>query len=171
MSDLKASLKQSVVNRTAMVKKFGVVPLSILRISRGSLSRRIFEYQKERPLRHHDNESSRSKLKDLYEAGYAGLKTGKSSGDSVSQVKCGRGSGGISIMPAELVAFFAPQRRLLQFGRRLAVVPRSDQSSPGHHGPGYAQTRLPRRRLHRCCHHRRESRRDPHLARAALCLG
>jgi hypothetical protein len=107
MSDLAASLKQSTVNRVAMLKKFGVVPLSILRISRGSLSRRMFEYQKERPSRHHDNESSRGKLKELYEAGYSGLKTGKSSGDSVSQVKCGRGSGGISIMPAELVAFFA----------------------------------------------------------------
>lgn len=107
MSDLTASLKQSASNRAAFLKKFGTVPLSILKIHRGEWSRRMFEYQKENPARHHDNEKSREKLDRLYRSGYADLKTGKSSGDMVSQVKCGRGSGGTSIMPAELVAFFA----------------------------------------------------------------
>jgi hypothetical protein len=106
VSDLVASLKQSAANRAAMEKKFGTVPLSILKINRGELSRKMFEFQKERPSRHHDNEKSKAKLERLYASGYGALKTKGSSGDSISQVKCGRGSGGTSIMPAELVAFF-----------------------------------------------------------------
>jgi hypothetical protein len=106
VSDLKASLKQSISDRAALVKKFGMVPLSILKIHRGELSRRMFVYQQEVSSRSAVSEAALGKLKRLYEAGYADLKTEKSSGDHTSQVKCGRGSDGTSIMPAELVAFF-----------------------------------------------------------------
>jgi hypothetical protein len=42
------SLKRSEENRAEMVRRFGFVPHSIIRISRGSLSRKMFIYQQER---------------------------------------------------------------------------------------------------------------------------
>lgn len=118
MSDLVESLKQSKANRQAMERKFGMVPLSILRLSRGKLSAQMFLYQQENRERHgskgddYDEKASR-----LREAGYtktsASMKAGRSvRRDSVFGFKTNTEGKPMenrtvaSIMPAELVEFF-----------------------------------------------------------------
>jgi len=46
--DLTENLKRSAANRKAMLERFGCVPHSILRISRGALSHRMFLFQREK---------------------------------------------------------------------------------------------------------------------------
>lgn len=45
------SLKQSAVNKKAMLKRFGFIPYSILKMSRGPLSKKVFTLQHEYPER------------------------------------------------------------------------------------------------------------------------
>ncbi len=49
MSELQESLKQSASNRAAIERKFGMVPMSILKIHRGEMSKRMFLFQQENP--------------------------------------------------------------------------------------------------------------------------
>ena len=99
--DLRARLKKSREARTAMLARFGSVPMSILRpMQDRALSERMFIYQHETPDRLANNQPRRAeKQKRLAEAGY------KSSG-SPSGREIGRGTLAASIMPAHLVAFF-----------------------------------------------------------------
>lgn len=110
MSDLQASIRQSRQKRLAMEKKFGLMPLSILRLHRGALSRRVFSYQAElkgrsvtaRSLSVIDelqNEETKQRAKERYALGITG-------GGSVLDRGKGLGRWGVSIMPAELVEFF-----------------------------------------------------------------
>jgi len=100
VSDLRESLKQSAANRAAMERKFGMVPMSILKIHRGELSQSIFSYQQEKPERHagHAGRSAQkqSKLKKIL---------GRPVGDASCKLN-GRTSTAVSLMPPELVAFF-----------------------------------------------------------------
>jgi DNA modification methylase len=99
MSDLVASLKQSASNRAAMLAKFGCVPLSILKINRGAMSRGMFLYQQEKSERNISNqESAKVKAAKLKAVGYQNV--------NASCKGAGRSKDGASIMPAELVAFF-----------------------------------------------------------------
>lgn len=110
MSDLQQSLKQSAVNRAAMGKKFGQVPLSILKLSRGSLSRQMFQYQSEQKGRSvtktfdgaaelPKSEAGRARVRERVQLGILG-------GGSVLDRKENGSRVGASIMPAELPEFF-----------------------------------------------------------------
>ena len=60
------SLKQSAANRAAMIKRFGFVPNSVLRLSYGALSSSMYRLQTERIARAVQNSpKSDEKLKDL----------------------------------------------------------------------------------------------------------
>jgi len=83
-----------------MIKKFGFVPASILKLSRGALSRSMFSMQHETPARNSETQQGyRDKLERLKDAGYTKA--------APSNRKAGRGTLGLSIMPAEIVEFFA----------------------------------------------------------------
>jgi len=98
--ELRDSIAQSLVNRKAMEAKFGMIPMSILRLTRGSLSRRMHIYQHDVPSRNMAKEPrNKEKIERLKEAGYL-------SGQSPSNRQAGRGSKGTTIMAAELVEFF-----------------------------------------------------------------
>ena len=98
--DLRDSLKQSVVNRRSMEKKFGMIPMSILRLTRGALSRSMFIYQHDVPSRNMAKAPrNKAKIARLEKAGY-------SMKGSPSNRQAGRGSKGTTIMAAELVEFF-----------------------------------------------------------------
>ncbi len=97
MSDLHESLKQSVSNRAAMVKKFGFVPLSILKLSRGALSHDMFRYAGDTGIanvRNHRIKVERDKKK----------RTELANSDLVGVGN--QQNAGLSAMPAELVEFF-----------------------------------------------------------------
>lgn len=97
---LSDSLAQSQQNRRAMLSRFGFIPFSILKIARGALSKRMFLYQHENPVRHvGKSEAVKDKSNRLLEAGY-------DKKSFASGTKAGRGTLGVSIMPAELVDFF-----------------------------------------------------------------
>ncbi len=81
-----------------MRQKFGMVPLSILKISRGALTNSMFLFQKEHYRRTDRNERRQVKADALKAVGYTG--------DCASQKGAGMGRPGASMMPAELVAFF-----------------------------------------------------------------
>jgi DNA modification methylase len=100
MSDLSESLKQSAVNRAAMLKKFGFIPVSILKLGRGSLSKQMFQYAGDANVAANMKNNSAEKQKRLLEAGYV------HGAQSPSTRGAGRGKPGLSIMPAELVEFF-----------------------------------------------------------------
>jgi len=91
MSDLKASLGRSADNRAAMLKKFGCVPLSILKISRGELSRKMFQFHGER---------RGDRPKTTYKDTETGINRTTAEGKPMANRVV------VSIMPAELVAFF-----------------------------------------------------------------
>jgi hypothetical protein len=98
--DLRASLKQSEQNRADMLTRFGIVPLSILRLKRGSFSAAMYNYQREMPVRNAGkSQRNKDKLARLKEAGMK-------AGATASCKMTGRGTMAASIMPAELVEFF-----------------------------------------------------------------
>jgi hypothetical protein len=112
VSDLAASLKQSAANRAAMERKFGTVPTSILRLSRGAMSREMFLCQQEQPTR---TAGGRKAMRAFDTSGMSAegaqrhrdrLKAGLLGGGSVLDRKVGNSRNVASTMPAELVAFF-----------------------------------------------------------------
>lgn len=99
MSDLAQGLKRSEENRAAMLRRFGFIPRSVIReISRGDLSRSMFQLQGENPHRREATQRGAAEKEQKLRA------LGKKG--SASQKGAGRGTMGASIMPAELVAFF-----------------------------------------------------------------
>lgn len=98
--DLRASLKQSVANRAAMLKRFGFMPLSVLTLSRGALHKSLFHYAGDMNVSANMKNNNKEKQARLAEAGYA------SASASPSNRGAGRGKPGLSIMAAELVEFF-----------------------------------------------------------------
>lgn len=110
MSDLAESLRQSKANRMAMERKFGIVPLSILRLHRGALSGRMFQYQTELRGRSVSaksevnigaisDDATRQRAIERKNMGIVG-------GGSVLDRKKNGSRIAASIMPAELVEFF-----------------------------------------------------------------
>lgn len=97
---LKKSLEQSAANRAAMTRRLGMVPLSILRLSRGSLSRRMFQYAGDGDTSVKVHNTNTAKRKRLAAISYKGAKASPSNSQS------GGGGPVLSIMPAELVEFF-----------------------------------------------------------------
>lgn len=97
MSDLRAGLKQSAANRAAMLSKFGFIPMSILKLSRGTFHKRLFHYSGDVGISNVRN--NRIKVDRV---------KGKRREDAASgRVGVGnQGVAGLSIMPAELVEFF-----------------------------------------------------------------
>jgi DNA modification methylase len=102
VDSLQESLKRSQVNRQAMMKKFGFIPLSVLStLGRGSISKSLFVYQHDVPQRNMAHlPANKEKRERLREAGYTDFK------NSPSSRMAGRGTLGATIMPAELVDFF-----------------------------------------------------------------
>lgn len=97
--ELKQSLRKSAVLRREMIEKYGMIPLSVLRVTRASLSGRMFIYQQERPERHSTNyEKTNEKLERLKKAGYSKKITASQRGTANEM--------SATIMPAELVEFF-----------------------------------------------------------------
>jgi len=102
------SMQDSVRKRKAMVKKFGFVPMSVLKLSRGSLSKSMFVYQNEVPTRTGNTdtgwrervgrEKADETLAAYKEVGYKGT-VGYRNNEAKDRK-------GLSIMPAELVDFF-----------------------------------------------------------------
>jgi len=88
---------KSADNRLAMEKRFGFIPLSILKLSRGGLSKSVFNYATERAL----GKAREGRIKaDRHEKEYA---------PDVDKHAAGSGGvrgAGMSIMPAEIVEFF-----------------------------------------------------------------
>jgi len=70
MSDLKARLQKSQEARAAMLKRFGFMPMSILKLSRGALHRRMFQYAGDRSLSANMKNNNKEKLAELAAAGY-----------------------------------------------------------------------------------------------------
>ena len=93
MSDLVESLKQSKANRQAMERKFGMVPLSILRLSRGGLSKSLFNYGNE--VGKQTSKGARAERGGVYTDKRLKISGGGS-----------RTNDAWSVMPAELVEFF-----------------------------------------------------------------
>jgi hypothetical protein len=95
---LSVALKDSLKKRQAMIARFGFVPNSILTLTRGVLSNRMFNMQRERPQHKPSLQGTAvEKLERLKKLGV---------NHSASQKISGRGSAGLSMMPAELVDFF-----------------------------------------------------------------
>ncbi len=96
---LRESLLKSAQDRARMKKRFGFIPLSVLKLSRGGLSHSMFTYQREVPERHTTNyEQTDEKYARLKQVGYQQPVTA-----SMRGIMGGMGS---TIMPAELVEFF-----------------------------------------------------------------
>lgn len=93
-----ASVKASRENRSAMIKKFGFMPLSVLRISRGALDKNLFHLQKENGRQ--TSESERAKNAPI--GSVLRNKTLKIGGGAGSRNRAGTWS----IMCASLVEFF-----------------------------------------------------------------
>jgi hypothetical protein len=100
VSDLIGSLKQSAANRAAMEKKFGFVPLSVLKISRGMFHKSLFHYAGESAIANIRQGHVSTPVPGLYRERGRSMK-----GDDRAGVGQQRNAG-LSIMPAELVAFF-----------------------------------------------------------------
>lgn len=100
--ELALSLKKSAELRIEMKRKFGVIPFSILKLSRGFLSKQMFIYQREDPTRNTINyDKSEEKQRRLVEAGFT-----KPPSASQRGTRSSHSSYSSTIMPAELVAFF-----------------------------------------------------------------
>jgi DNA modification methylase len=106
MSDLVASLKQSASNRAAMLAKFGCVPLSILKINRGAMSRGMFLYQQETPSRSRSAGKMADNRNIVSESANENHKSRKKLGMIGGGLTATTNGKGASTMPAELVAFF-----------------------------------------------------------------
>lgn len=97
MSDLVESIRQSKAQRAVIEKKFGTMPMSILRLSRGSLSKRMFQYAQESAIsgvRNNRIKVGRDKDQRRQDASSNIVGVGN------------QRNAGLSIMPAELVEFF-----------------------------------------------------------------
>lgn len=102
------SLRRSKRERAKIVARLGCVPMSVLRLSRGALSRRMFSLQKERPHGSVQVDLPPEKIATMSEAAKEKYRICKERG------LMGRGVAGapnidrvqVSIMPAELVQFF-----------------------------------------------------------------
>jgi hypothetical protein len=109
VSNLGESLKKSVANRAALVKRFGFVPLSMLKLSRGGLHSRMFLYQRENPGRTSNGRSmmrrATQRSSDAAAKQTDRLRLGLLGGLGLVHLESGRASA--STMPAELVEFFA----------------------------------------------------------------
>jgi DNA modification methylase len=100
--ELTLSLKKSAELRIEMKRKYGAIPFSILKLSRGFLSRQMFIYQREDPTRNTINyDKSEEKQRRLVEAGFT-----KPPSASQRGTRSSHSSYSSTIMPAELVAFF-----------------------------------------------------------------
>jgi hypothetical protein len=107
VSELREQLKASAANRQAMINRFGFVPCSVLKLSRGSLSRRMFLYQTEartrgngaRPPEVYKGEEGADRARERIALGVVGGRLDTKAPGSASRLEC-------SIMAAELVDFF-----------------------------------------------------------------
>lgn len=104
IEDVEARLRLSEANRAAMVERLGFVPLSLLRVSRGALHRSLYHFAGERG-------KATSKGRRAEKGGvFANARMKISGGGSRSAATprhSSRSTAALSIMPAELVAFFA----------------------------------------------------------------
>jgi hypothetical protein len=100
-------MKASAANRAAMVKRFGFVPMSVLRLSRGALSRSMYTYQSETPSRAMRGGSitTDDSTDDAKGRASARKARGMMIGGSMTATKGGQRIAA-SIMAAELVEFF-----------------------------------------------------------------
>lgn len=97
MSDLQTGLKQSAVNRAAMIKKFGFIPLSIIKLSRGAFHKNLFHYAGDVGISNvRNNRIKVGRDKDKRKEDAASGRVGVGNQERA----------GLSIMPAELVEFF-----------------------------------------------------------------
>jgi len=122
VSDLVENLKKSAAERTAMVKRFGLLPVSILKLSRGKLSKEMHCFQTERPergrMRLHEavTEEGKTSFNLRKKAGLMGgvvAKTAKRKSHDIEKKlgndnRCRASADRLqaSTMPAELVEFF-----------------------------------------------------------------
>src|SRR5262245_34063780 len=109
MSDLRASLTQSAADGAGLVRRFGFVPVSVLRLSRGDLSARLFLAQRERPSLSSVATKAMHRNVPQSEAATARHRERLAAGLFGGGVVASHGHGGkpeASTMPAELVAFF-----------------------------------------------------------------
>jgi len=104
-SDLKERVTRSRANRAAMLKRFGFIPASILRLSRGALSKSMFQYQSEDGARHINASISRP-TKDAGARAVDADRKRRGMLGGVLETKHGNSRAQASIMPAELVEFF-----------------------------------------------------------------
>lgn len=91
-------LQISKINRLAVIRQFGFVPMSILKIGRGKLHRSMFHYAGDMNISANTKNNNLETLKKLAAEGC--------NKNSALQKGIGRGKPGFSIMPAELVEFF-----------------------------------------------------------------
>ena len=97
---LQENLKQSAANRAAMIKRFGFIPSSVLKLSFGALTNKMYRLQGESSIRAVWNSpAADEKLKVMQKAGYRGKQT-------ASNRKTGRGTKTNNLMSPELVQFF-----------------------------------------------------------------
>jgi DNA modification methylase len=97
VSDLRVGLKQSAANRAAMIKKFGFIPMSIIKLNRGGFHKSLFHYAGEAGIANVRN--NRIKVN----------RDNKKRAEDAASNRVGVGNqerAGLSIMPAELVEFF-----------------------------------------------------------------
>lgn len=109
VGSLEKGLSNSKLRRKACIEKFGTVPLSILKLSRGALSRRMMLYQSETPGRRGGTEAY---LDTTYEGASEEAKAVQREREAKG-LKAARYSRNpskdriaLSIMPAELVRYF-----------------------------------------------------------------
>lgn len=67
---LRGRLQTSQTNRADMLKRFGFIPKSILRISRGALHKRMFQYAGDASQKANMKNNNKEKLAQLAAAGY-----------------------------------------------------------------------------------------------------
>ena len=95
------SVADSRAAKRAMIQKYGFMPMSVLEISRGTLSRQMFIMQQERPDR---SGSVKKRMLQKQEKNVDRLALGVAGG--VTTPKIGESTTIASTMPAELVDFF-----------------------------------------------------------------
>jgi len=98
MSDMAGRVKSSRLDRAAMLRKFGFVPLSILKLHRGTLSQKMFIYQHEVPSRS-GSASARMSGKGKADRQKLGVVGGGMGGSTQNAIAA-------TTMPPELVEFF-----------------------------------------------------------------
>jgi hypothetical protein len=111
LTKLTDAIRKSKGQRKQILAKFGFIPHSILRISRGKLSASMFIYQHERPERGSVRTSEDNCASEETKTRSRALKAAKMLGGTLQKRKGGSSGGyenrlNASTMPAELVAFF-----------------------------------------------------------------